>query len=195
VILPILAYGSPILKQTAKVIDNNFPELNSLIMNMWETMYSANGVGLAAPQIGKSIRLFVVDTKPFSDDEKLTKNESNELESFKKVFINPEIEQQNGEFWDFNEGCLSIPEIREDVSRKEIVKINFLNQNFENQTLVLRGIIARVVQHEYDHLEGILFTDRLSSFKKRLIKGKLNNILKGKVETDYKILFSNKKNK
>ena len=122
-------------------------------------MYSANGVGLAAPQIGKSIRIFVVDTKPFSEDEKLTKIESDELACFKKVFINPKIIEQNGEFWDCKEGCLSIPEIREDVSRKEIVKINFLNQNFEDQTLVLKGIIARVVQHEYDHLEGILFTD------------------------------------
>ena len=194
-ILPISAYGSPILKQTAKPIDNNFPELNSLIIDMWETMYSANGVGLAAPQIGKSIRIFVVDTRPFSEDEKLTKIESDELACFKKVFINPKIIEQNGEFWDFNEGCLSIPEIREDVSRKEIVKINFLNQNFEDQTLVLKGIIARVVQHEYDHLEGILFTDRLSSFKKRIIKGKLDNVLKGKVETDYKMLFYNKKNK
>ena len=192
-ILPILAYGSPILKKKARPIDNSFKELNSLIMNMWDTMYSANGVGLAAPQIGRSIRLFVIDTKPFSDDEKLTKNESKELESFKKVFINPLIVEESGEFWDFNEGCLSIPEIREDVSRKEIIKINFLNENFENQTLVLKGLKARVFQHEYDHLEGVLFTDRLSSLKRRLIKGKLENIMKGKILTDYKMLFQNKK--
>ena len=181
------------MKKKAKPIDNSFKELNSLIMNMWDTMYSANGVGLAAPQIGKSIRLFVIDTKPFSDDEKLNKNESKELESFKKVFINPLIVEQSGEFWDFNEGCLSIPEIREDVSRKEIIKINFLNENFENQTLVLKGLKARVFQHEYDHLEGVLFTDRLSSLKRRLIKGKLENIMKGKILTDYKMLFQNKK--
>ena len=181
------------MKKKARPIDKSFKELNSLIMNMWDTMYSANGVGLAAPQIGKSIRLFVIDTKPFSDDEKLTKSESKELESFKKVFINPNIVEQSGEFWDFNEGCLSIPEIREDVSRKEIIKINFLNENFENQTLVLKGLKARVFQHEYDHLEGVLFTDRLSSLKRRLIKGKLENIMKGKILTDYKMLFQSKK--
>ncbi|MEE3034912.1 MAG: peptide deformylase [Bacteroidota bacterium] len=192
-ILPILAYGSPVLKQKAKWIDQNYSELNSLLINMWETMYSANGVGLAAPQIGKSIRLFIVDTKPFSDDGKLTKNEVQELQSFKKVFINPEIVQESGVFWDFNEGCLSIPEIREDISRKEVIKIKFLDENFESQTLVLKGLIARVVQHEYDHIEGILFTDRISSFKKKLIRGKLDNVMKGKIETDYKMLFPNKK--
>ncbi len=192
-ILPILAYGSPILKQKAKPIDQNYSELRSLIENMWETMYSAKGVGLAAPQVGKSIRLFIVDTKPFSDDGELTKNEIKELQSFRKVFINPEILEQTGLFWDFNEGCLSIPEIREDISRKEIIKIKFLDQNFESQTLVLKGLIARVVQHEYDHIEGILFTDRLSPLKKRLIRGKLDNVMKGKIETDYKMFFPDKK--
>ena len=194
-ILPILAYGSPILKQRAKSIDNSYKDLNSLIKDMWETMYSASGVGLAAPQIGKSIRLFIVDTKPFSEDQNLNKNESQELESFKKIFINPKIIEQSGEFWSFNEGCLSIPEVREDVSRKETIKINFLNQNFENQTLVLNGLKARVVQHEYDHLEGILFTDRLSSLKKRLIKGKLDDVARGKILTDYKMFSQIKKNK
>ena len=194
-ILPILAYGSPILKQRAKSIDNSYKDLNSLIKDMWETMYSASGVGLAAPQIGKSIRLFIVDTKPFSEDQNLNKNESQELESFKKIFINPQIIEQSGEFWSFNEGCLSIPEVREDVSRKETIKINFLNQNFEKQTLVLNGLRARVVQHEYDHLEGILFTDRLSSLKKRLIKGKLDDVARGKILTDYKMFSQINKNK
>ena len=192
-ILPILRYGSPILKTKALEINESYPKLKDLLNNMWETMYSANGVGLAAPQIGLSIRIFIIDTFPFSEQEELSKRESSELASFKKVFINPKIIEQNGNDWDFNEGCLSIPDIREDVSRKEIIKINFLNENFENKTLVLKGLKARVFQHEYDHLEGVLFTDRLSSLKRRLIKGKLENIMKGKILTDYKMLFQNKK--
>ena len=188
-ILPILPYGNPILKAKALEINKSYPKLKDIIKNMWETMYSANGVGLAAPQIGLSIRIFVIDTFPFSEQEELSKKESIELSSFKKVFINPKIIEENGEDWDFNEGCLSIPDIREDISRKESIKINFLDENFVSKNLILSGIKARVVQHEYDHLEGILFTDYLSPFKKRILKNKLYNISKGKIKTDYLMKF------
>ncbi len=188
-ILPILPYGNPILKTKALEINESYPKLKDLLKNMWETMYSANGVGLAAPQIGLSIRIFIIDTFPFSEQEELSMRESSELASFKKVFINPKIVEQNGNDWDFNEGCLSIPDIREDVSRKELIKLSFLDENFVFKTLVLSGIKARVVQHEYDHLEGILFTDHLSSFKKRILKNKLKNISKGEIKTDYLMKF------
>ncbi len=188
-ILPILPYGNPILKAKALEINKSYPKLKDLIKNMWDTMYSANGVGLAAPQIGLSIRIFVIDTFPFSEQEELSKKESMELSSFKKVFINPKIIEENGKDWDFNEGCLSIPDIREDISRKESIKIKFLDENFVLKNLILSGIKARVVQHEYDHLEGILFTDHLSSLKKRILKKKLYNISKGKIKTDYLMKF------
>ena len=188
-ILPILPYGNPILKAKALEINKSYPKLKDLIKNMWETMYSANGVGLAAPQIGLSIRILVIDTFPFSEQEELSKKESMELSSFKKVFINPKIIEENGEDWDFNEGCLSVPDIREDISRKESIKINFLDENFVSKNLILSGIKARVVQHEYDHLEGILFTDYLSPLKKRILKKKLHNISKGKIKTDYLMKF------
>ena len=188
-ILPILPYGNPILKAKALEINKSYPKLKDLIKNMWDTMYSANGVGLAAPQIGLSIRIFVIDTFPFSEQEELSKKESMELSSFKKVFINPKIIEENGKDWDFNEGCLSIPDIREDISRKESIKINFLDENFVPKNLILSGIKARVVQHEYDHLEGILFTDYLSPLKKRILKKKLYNISKGKIKTDYLMKF------
>ena len=188
-ILPILPYGNPILKAKALEINKSYPKLKDIIKNMWETMYSANGVGLAAPQIGLSIRIFVIDTFPFSEQEELSKKESMELSSFKKVFINPKIIEKNGKDWDFNEGCLSIPDIREDISRKESIKINFLDENFVSKNLILSGIKARVVQHEYDHLEGILFTDYLSPLKKRILNNKLYNISKGKIKTDYLMKF------
>jgi len=188
-ILPILPYGNPILKAKALEINKSYPKLKDLIKNMWDTMYSANGVGLAAPQIGLSIRIFVIDTFPFSEQEELSKKESMELSSFKKVFINPKIIEENGKDWDFNEGCLSIPDIREDISRKESIKIKFLDENFVSKNLILSGIKARVVQHEYDHLEGILFTDYLSPLKKRILKKKLYNISKGKIKTDYLMKF------
>jgi len=188
-ILPILPYGNPILKAKALEINKSYPKLKDIIKNMWDTMYSANGVGLAAPQIGLSIRIFVIDTFPFSEQEELSKKESIELSSFKKVFINPKIIEENGKDWDFNEGCLSIPDIREDISRKESIKINFLDENFVSKNLILSGIKARVVQHEYDHLEGILFTDYLSPLKKRILKKKLYNISKGKIKTDYLMKF------
>ena len=192
-ILPILAYGSPVLKKTAIDITPNYPNLNGLISNMWETMYAAKGVGLAAPQIGLSIRLFVIDATPFLDDENMDHFELHSIKNFKKVFINPKITEENGSLWEFNEGCLSIPEIREDVSRRSKIIIEYFDENFQFHRLELSGLAARVVQHEYDHIEGILFTDHISSLKKRLIKGKLNNISSGSIKVDYEMKFNNKK--
>ena len=156
-ILPILAYGSPVLKKLANDITPKYPNLNELISNMWETMYAAKGVGLAAPQIGLSIRLFVIDATPFLDDENMDDFELNSIKNFKKVFINPKIINENGSLWEFNEGCLSIPEIREDVSRRSKIIIEYFDENFQFHRLELSGLAARVVQHEYDHIEGILF--------------------------------------
>ena len=192
-ILPILAYGSPVLKKIAIEITPNYPNLNGLISNMWETMYAAKGVGLAAPQIGLSIRLFVIDATPFLDDENMDDFELNSIKNFKKVFINPKIIEENGNLWEFNEGCLSIPEIREDVSRRSKIKIEYFDENFQFHKQELSGLAARVVQHEYDHIEGILFTDHISSLKKRLIKRKLNNISSGSIKVDYEMKFNIKK--
>jgi peptide deformylase len=191
-ILPIVSYGSSVLKKTAKEITSDYPNLSELIANMWETMYAANGVGLAAPQIGLSIRIFVIDASPFVDEENMGIEEIEILNTFKKVFINPKIISEEGKLWDFNEGCLSIPEVREDVSRKEEILINFFDENFELQKLKLNGLAARVVQHEYDHIEGVLFTDHLSSLKKRLIKNRLTLISKGDISVDYKMSFPKK---
>ena len=192
-ILPILAYGSPVLKKIAIDITPNYPNLNGLISNMWETMYAAKGVGLAAPQIGLSIRLFVIDATPFLDDENMDDFELHSINNFKKVFINPKITEENGSLWEFNEGCLSIPEIREDVSRRSKIIIEYFDENFQFHRLELSGLAARVVQHEYDHIEGILFTDHVSSLKKRLIKRKLNNISSGSIKVDYEMKFNIKK--
>jgi len=191
-ILPIVAYGTPVLKKEAVDVNYDYINLEQLIKNMWETMYSSNGVGLAAPQIGVSIRLFIVDTIPFSEDDGLDNDEIEFLRSFKKVFINPKIIKEDGELWDFNEGCLSIPDVREDVSRYQRVRIEFLDEYFNLQKLVLKGLSARVVQHEYDHIEGVLFTDHLSSLKKRLLKNKLTSISKGDIQVDYPMKFPKK---
>ncbi len=188
-ILPIVAYGDPVLKKKAKDIDKDYPKLNELLDNMYETMYGAYGVGLAAPQIGLPIRLFLVDTEPFADDENLSEEERAELKGFKKTFINAQILEEEGDEWAFNEGCLSIPDVREDVFRQPKIKIQYQDENFETHVEEYDGLIARVIQHEYDHIEGVLFTDKLSSFKKRLIKGKLTNISKGKIRIDYKMRF------
>ena len=188
-ILPIVSYGSSVLKKTAKEITSDYPKLNELIANMWETMYTANGVGLAAPQIGLSIRVFVIDASPFVDEENMSVKEIETINTFKKVFINPKIISEEGNLWDFNEGCLSIPDVREDVSRKEKISINFFDENFVPQKLKLNGLAARVVQHEFDHIEGVLFTDHLSSLKKRLIKNRLTLISKGDISVDYKMKF------
>ncbi len=190
-ILPIVAYGDPVLRKVAKDITNDYPKLDSLIDNMWETMYNAHGVGLAAPQVGLPIRLFLVDTTPFSDDEDLSEVEQKALRGFKKVFMNAKIEDELGIEWDFNEGCLSIPDIREDVKRKPEITISYLDENFKAQKETYNGLLARVIQHEYDHIEGILFTDKLSSLKKRLLKNRLDKISKGKITVDYRMRFPN----
>lgn len=188
-ILPIIAYGDPVLRKKAKEIPQDYPELKELINNMWDTMYGAYGVGLAAPQVGLAIRIFMVDTAPFAEDEDLSEDEQQELKSLKKVFINPKILSEDGDEWAFNEGCLSIPDIREDVFRKPDISIEYYDEDWNKHTENYTGLAARVIQHEYDHIEGILFTDKLSSLKKRLIKSKLANISKGKISVDYRMKF------
>ncbi|AJR04613.1 peptide deformylase [Siansivirga zeaxanthinifaciens] len=194
-ILPIVAYGDPVLKKKATDISKDYPNLDDLLANMFDTMYNAFGVGLAAPQIGLPIRLFVIDTTPFSEDDELTDEEQKLLKGFKRVFINAKIIKEEGEDWAFNEGCLSIPDVREDVYRQPIVTIEYVDENFEAHTEVFDGLIARVIQHEYDHIEGVLFTDKLSSLKKRLLKGRLGNISKGKISVDYRMRFPDQKKK
>ncbi len=188
-ILPVVAYGDPVLKKVAKKIPEDYPNFSEFLENMWETMYNAHGVGLAAPQVGRSIRLFVVDASPFAADEDLSSEEQEQLKSFKKSFINPTILEETGKEWTFNEGCLSIPDVREDVTRKETVKIQYFDEDFNEKVETYSGLAARVIQHEYDHIEGILFTDKLSSLKKRLLKGKLANISKGKVFSEYRMRY------
>jgi peptide deformylase len=197
-ILPIIAYGDPVLRKVGEDIDKDYPALNELINNMFDTMNNALGVGLAAPQIGKAIRLFIVETKPFAgkdeddEDEEFTPEERKQLEDFKRVFINARIISEEGKEWAFNEGCLSIPKIREDVMRKPKVHIQYYDENFKYYDETYEGLIARVIQHEYDHIEGKLFTDRVSPLRRRLLQGKLNDISKGKVSIAYKMRFPNK---
>ena len=191
-ILPIVAYGDAVLKKEAEEIDQDYPELKQLISDMYETMYAAQGVGLAAPQIGKSIRLFIVDGSPFADDEEEEEEPDPKaagIENFKKVFINPVIEEEEGEEWGFHEGCLSIPKIREEVFRKEKVHISYYDEQFNFHEEVYEGYAARIIQHEYDHVDGILFTDHLSPLKRRLLTKRLQNISKGEVKVDYKMKF------
>lgn len=192
-IIPIVAYGDPVLKKKAKEIDKDYPKLEELIDNMWDTMYNAYGVGLAAPQIGLPIRMFVIDPAPFAEDEELDKEEAEQLKNMRKVFINPQIVEEEGDEWAFSEGCLSIPDVREDVFRKPEIVIEYYDENWEKHTDTFSGLAARVIQHEYDHIEGILFTDKLSSLKKRLIKSKLANISKGKINVEYRMRFPNAK--
>jgi peptide deformylase len=194
-ILPIVAYGDAVLRKKAESITKDYPKLDVLLENMYETMYGAFGVGLAAPQIGLPIRLFLVDASPFAEDEDFTKEEQEVFKNFKRTFINAQILEEAGEEWAFNEGCLSIPDIREDVLRKPNIKIEYQDENFDTHIEVFDGLIARVIQHEYDHIEGVLFTDKLSSFKKRLLKGRLTNISKGKISVDYKMRFPDLKKK
>ena len=189
---PILAYGHPNLRKVAKDISPDYPDLQKLIDDMFEAMYESNGVGLAAPQIDKSIRLFVIDAEPFAEiDKDMSEAEKEQLKG-KKVFINAQILEETGDEWAFTEGCLSVPGINEDVTRHEKIKIKYLDRDFNEHIEEIDGLLARVIQHEYDHLDGILFTDHLSSFKKRLLKRKLENISKGKVNVDYRMKFPKK---
>lgn len=190
-ILPIVAYGDPVLRKKATDISQDYKNLQTLIENMYETMYNAHGVGLAAPQIGLPIRLFIIDCEPFSNDEELTAEEQKDLAQLKQTFINAKILEETGNEWAFNEGCLSIPDVREDVFRKEKITISYYDENFTQQTKTYEGLAARVIQHEYDHIEGVLFTDKLSPLKRRLIKSKLTNISKGKIDVDYRMKFPN----
>lgn len=194
-ILPIVAYGTPVLRKKAADIDKDYPKLKELLENMYETMYAALGIGLAAPQIGLPIRIFLVDTAPFAEDDVLEEEEREFLKDFKQTFINAKILDEEGDEWSFNEGCLSIPDVREDVFRKPDITIEYYDEDFKKHTKTFTGLAARVIQHEYDHIEGILFTDKLSSFKKRLIKGKLSNISKGKIKVDYRMRFPEMKKK
>lgn len=191
-ILPIVAYGDPVLKKTCKDIDSDYPELDALIENMFETMYEASGVGLAAPQIGRDIRLFIVDASPFAESDDMEEEEKQVLSDFKHVFINAEIIEEEGEPWEFEEGCLSIPDIREAVSREPKVHIRYLDQDFKEQEMHLDGFAARVVQHEYDHIEGVLFTDHIGAFRRRMLKGKLSDITNGKISPRYRMRFPKK---
>ncbi len=195
-ILPIVAYGDPVLKKEAGEISKEYPELNALIENMFETMYEASGVGLAAPQIGRDIRLFITDGSPFAEEDEDEDGEPIEqdpravgIADFKQVFINPTIVEESGEEWSFKEGCLSIPKVREDVFRKEKIRITYYDENWEFKDEYYDGYAARIIQHEYDHIEGVLFTDHLSSIKKKLISSKLQNISKGLVRVDYRMKF------
>ena len=181
--LPIIAYGDPVLRKKATAIEPaEYPHIKQLVEDMFETMYAARGVGLAAPQVGISMRLFVVDATPFDDDEP-------ELENFKQAFINAQILEETGEEWAFNEGCLSIPDIREDVYRNATIKISYYDEEWHHHEETFKGMAARIIQHEYDHIEGKLFTDKLSPLRKRLIEKKLNDISKGIVDVDYKMKF------
>ena len=184
-ILPVIAYGDPVLKKKAEEIDENYPNLKELIDNMFETMYASNGVGIAAPQIGRSIRLFVIDASAVAEGE----DGDPSCEDFKRVFINPIIFEESGTEWSCEEGCLSIPRIREDVKRKPKLKIEYYDENWELYEEELEGFAARVVQHEYDHIEGILFTDRINPLRKQLLKGKLRDIQKGNISIDYRMKF------
>lgn len=190
-VLPIVVYGDPVLRKKCVDIDKDYPDLHQLIKDMYETMYQANGVGLAAPQINKAIRLFIVDASPFAEvdedeESEFTPEQMKQMNGFKKTFINAQIVEEVGEEWKFNEGCLSIPKIREDVLRKPKLTIEYYDENFIKHIETYDGVIARVIQHEYDHIEGILFTDKINPFKRKLISGKLTDISKGKFRADYK---------
>jgi len=189
-ILPIVAYGSEVLRKVAVEIEKDYPHLDKLIADMWETMYASNGVGLAAPQINKNIRLFVMDSAQiFEHQEEEDKGKYPDEPGVKRVFINAHIDSLDGEEWSYNEGCLSIPKIREDIMRPEQVTIEYLDENFELHTETFNGLTARIIQHEYDHIEGKLFIDYLKPLKKKMLQGKLNDISKGKIKVDYKMAF------
>lgn len=187
-VFPVVAYGHPVLRKVAEDIDKDYPGLEQFIADMFETMYASNGVGLAAPQVNRSIRLFVIDTSPYKEDF------PDEAHG-KRVFINARIVEETGEEWSSNEGCLSIPDIREDVMRKPVVKIQYYDENFEYHDEHISGALARVIQHEYDHIEGVLFIDHISPLRRMLLKRKLSDISKGIVKADYRMIFPNIKKK
>jgi peptide deformylase len=193
-ILPIFAYGEPVLRKKSIDIDRNYVGLEALIQNMFDTLQHAEGVGLAAPQVGRAIRLFVVDTREMKvpKEKEATHGKEEDLKDFKKVFINAQIVAEEGEEWNFEEGCLSIPGVREDVLRKPRITIEYLDENFNKHRETYDGLRARVIQHEYDHIEGVLFTDKMSSLKKQLLRGKLTRISKGFSEADYPMHFHGK---
>ncbi len=189
-ILPIVAYGSPILRKVCADIDPDYPGLEKLIADMWETMYNSNGVGLAAPQVNKDIRLFVMDSEQiFANQEEDEKGEYPDEPGYKGVFINAHITGLNGKEWSYNEGCLSIPKIREDIMRNESVTLEYMDEKFVPHTTTFIGITARVILHEYDHIDGKLFIDHIKPLKRTLLKRKLDDISKGKVQVDYRMVF------
>ncbi|GAW90113.1 peptide deformylase [Flavobacterium psychrophilum] len=194
-ILPIVGYGDPVLRKVCEEITKDYINLEETIANMYETMYNACGVGLAAPQVGLPIRLFIVDADPFSDSDDISKEEAAALKGFKKTFINAKMLKEEGEEWSFNEGCLSIPDVREDVYRNPNITIEYYDENFNKKTEEYNGLIARVIQHEYDHIEGVLFTDKITVFKKQFIKKKLQNIMEGKARPDYRMKLVPKKDR
>ena len=183
-IYPIIAYGDPVLKKKASDIPKDYPNLQQLIADMYETMYNAHGVGLAAPQIGLSLRLFITDGAPFEEEE---------VKDFKQVFINAQILEEDGEAWKFNEGCLSIPQVREDISRLETIRIRYYDAEWNLKTETFDGLAARIIQHEYDHTEGVLFVDKISPLRRRILKNKLLDISKGMVDADYKMKFPSRR--
>lgn len=187
-ILPIVAYGAAILRKVSVPIDANYPNLTELIASMWETMYESNGVGLAAPQVNKNIRLFVMDSQQIFDNVEEGDEVYPDAPGIKRVFINAQIVETGGNDWVYNEGCLSIPKIREDVLRAETVTLSYMDENFVQQEATFNGMTARVILHEYDHIEGKLFIDYIKPLRKKMLQGKLNDIAKGKVRVDYKMI-------
>lgn len=194
-ILPIVAYGHPVLRKVAADITPDYPDLEKLIADMWETLYASTGVGLAAPQVNRDIRLFLIDTEQIfrnMEDDDEERHEYPDAPGLKAVFINAHIVEENGEEWPYNEGCLSLPKIREDIYRHQTVTLQYRDENFDSHIKTFTGITARVVLHEYDHIEGRLFIDYLPPLKRKLMKGKLADISKGKVKVEYKMLFPEK---
>lgn len=181
-ILPVVAYGHPVLKKVAEDVSPDYPDFKQFISDLWETMYKSDGVGLAAPQVNRSIRVFVIDASAFGEKYP-------EVKDFKKTFINARIYKEEGDEFSFNEGCLSFPGLREDIVRKPVIHVRYVDEDFVEHDERYDGVVARVIQHEYDHIEGIVFIDRVSSLKKMLLKGRLNDISKGNVDVDYKMLF------
>ena len=189
--LPIVAYGAPVLRKVCSDITPDYPDLDNFIEDMWETMYTSNGVGLAAPQVNRDIRLFVVDSSQvFKNQDEEDKGKYADEPGIKQVFINAHIKQLDGNDWTYNEGCLSIPKIREDVIRPEEVMMEYVDENFQPKTEKFVGLTARIVQHEYDHIEGKLFIDYLKPLRKKMLRGKLNDISKGKLKMDYKMMYA-----